>query len=160
MCIAPEGPFSGATAYDGGHNPITTHNHRHHAPHLHSVPGGHQPMSHHHSNVMYATMRPNPRQPTLNSSGPVCFGSAQDSSFHEFVPPPPPMFENGGGASCTTNNQLVSAILHNNETDFKKTQKVSSKSGGGRPAVAPKPKIEGKNIEKGKEKKKKQESTV
>lgn len=156
MCLPPDGSVSGATGYDGGHHHGTAHNHRHHASHLHSVAGGHQSVPHHHSNVMYATMRPNQR---LTAGGTLCLGSTQDSAFHDFVPPPPPMFENGGGASCTPNNQPVSSISHNKEPEFKKTQKVSSKPVGGRPVVAPKPKADGKGTEKAKEKKKR-ESTV
>ena len=159
MCLAPDGAVSGASGYDAAHHHGTAHNHRHHVPHLHSVTGGHQAVPHHHSNVMYATMRPNPRQPTLTPSGTMCLGSGQDSSFHDFVPPPPPMFENGGGTPCTANNQPISSISHNSETEFKKIQKVSVKPGGGRPTVAPKPKVEGKGTEKTKEKKKR-ESTV
>ena len=84
---------------------------------------------------MFATMRPNQRQPTLTTGGAVCLGSAADTSFHDFVPPPPPMFENGGGTQCQGNNHVVPAIPHKNEED-----KKSLKKGLGRPVVAPKPK--------------------
>ena len=148
-----EGRNSG---YETGHHHGVPHNHRFPNQHIHASGGGHQIVSHNHPSLMFATMRPNQRQPTLTTGGAVCLGSATESSFHDFVPPPPPMFENGGGSQCPSNNQ--SSIPHNNDED-KKSQKISSKQGLGRPVVAPKPKIGGKNSEKGKEKKKR-ESTV
>ena len=130
------------------------HNHRFPNQHIHASGNGHQIVSHNHPSLMFATMRPNQRQPTLTTGGAVCLGSAVDASFHDFVPPPPPMFENGGGTQCQGNKHVVPAIPHKNEED-----KKSQKKGLGRPVVAPKPKIGGKGSEKGKEKKKR-ESTV
>ena len=74
---------------------------------------------------MFATMRPNQRQPTLTTGGAVCLGSAADTSFHDFVPPPPPMFENGGGTQCQGNNHVVPAIPHKNEEDDRNIQFLS-----------------------------------
>ena len=147
MCLDQEGRNSG---YDTGHHHGVPHSHRFPNQHIHATGGGHQIVSHNHPSLMFATMRPNQRQPSLTTGGAVCLGSATDSSFHDFVPPPPPMFENGGSSQPS--------IPHNNDED-KKSQKNSSKQVLGRPVVAPKPKIGGKSSEKGKEKKKR-ESTV
>ena len=149
MCLDQEAVET--SAYESGLHHGMPHSHRHTMGGIHTMSGGHQPVPHNHPTVMYGTIRPNQRQSSLNSAGTICLGPVTDASFHDFVPPPPPMFENGGGAQCISTTPQTS--------EHKKLPKNSSKQGGSRPVVAPKPKVDGKGTDKAKEKKKR-ESTV
>ena len=96
------------------------------------------------------------QRPNVVPNAQGCLASAQDSSFHDFVPPPPPMFENGGENSCAENGQPIVSSSSSNEVNHKKAAKGSYRSNGSRPVVAPKPKVDRKGSGKDTEKKKRE----
>ena len=146
---------SGSTGYQGALHSGSTHGHRHHVTHLHSGIEPHEALPHHHSNVVYATMRSDQR-PNIVPNAQGCLASAQESAFQDFVPPPPPMFENGGENSCTENVQPIVSTSSSSELNHKKAPKGSCRTNGSRPVVAPKPKVDRKGSGKGTEKPKRE----